>query len=215
MVGTGDATTNEGVAVAIYCANRSMGKRAFCNNDGDFLILPQQGRLDIQTEFGKYVQHFPQLEYTSSQSRLRMMVRPGELAVIQAGIYFTVNLPDGNSRGCEFRPSLPFLRDGPSLLTPDATAAARQMSRSSLEATTSCRSWGPSEATDWPCRGTLSSPSHLSTWTSQNGRVSVDLFSLPCGLCLVLELTPACPWAASCHQARRQALDLQEEPLTL
>lgn len=39
----------------IYTANTSMGNRAFCNNDGDMLILPQQGRLDIQTEFGKYV----------------------------------------------------------------------------------------------------------------------------------------------------------------
>ncbi|KAL8396531.1 hypothetical protein RB594_009950 [Gaeumannomyces avenae] len=81
LAGTGDPTTNEGVAISIYCANRSMGKRAFCSNDGDFLILPQQGRLDIQTEFGK------------------MMVRPGELVVIQAGIYFSVGLPDGNSRG--------------------------------------------------------------------------------------------------------------------
>ncbi|KAK4550709.1 hypothetical protein LTR36_000288 [Oleoguttula mirabilis] len=58
-----------------------MQKSAFCNNDGDMLILPQQGRLDIQTEMG------------------RMMVRPGELAVVQAGIRFKVSLPDGPSRG--------------------------------------------------------------------------------------------------------------------
>lgn len=45
------------------------------------LILPQEGRLDIQTESG------------------RMMVRPGELAVIQAGMKFAVNLPDGTGRG--------------------------------------------------------------------------------------------------------------------
>jgi homogentisate 1,2-dioxygenase len=35
-----------------------MEKKAFCNNDGDMLILPQQGRLDIQTEYGRYFQ-FP------------------------------------------------------------------------------------------------------------------------------------------------------------
>jgi len=45
------------------------------------LILPQQGRLDIQTEFGK------------------LMVRPGELCVIQRGMKFKVILPDGPSRG--------------------------------------------------------------------------------------------------------------------
>lgn len=58
-----------------------MDKSAFCNTDGDFLILPQIGLLDIQTEMG------------------RLMVRPGELVVIQAGIRFRVSLPYGPSRG--------------------------------------------------------------------------------------------------------------------
>jgi homogentisate 1,2-dioxygenase len=58
-----------------------MSNSAFCNTDGDFLILPQLGRLDVQTEMG------------------RMMVRPGELVAIQAGIRFSVGLPDGASRG--------------------------------------------------------------------------------------------------------------------
>lgn len=80
--GQGDSTTKEGVAVHVYAANTSMGKKAFASNDGDMLILPQQGRLDIQTEYGK------------------MMVRPGELCVIQAGIRFRVQLPDDDSRGC-------------------------------------------------------------------------------------------------------------------
>ncbi|KAL5317229.1 hypothetical protein ACEPPN_014324 [Leptodophora sp. 'Broadleaf-Isolate-01'] len=79
--GQGDPTLREGIAVHMYMANTSMANRAFCNNDGDMLILPQQGRLDIQTEFG------------------RMMVRPGELVVIQAGIRFKVVLPDGPVRG--------------------------------------------------------------------------------------------------------------------
>nr|GAT52499.1 predicted protein [Mycena chlorophos] len=81
LAGNGDPTLREGLAVHIYTANTSMGNRAFCNNDGDMLILPQQGRLDIQTEFGK------------------MMVRSGELCVIQRGMKFKVLLPDGPSRG--------------------------------------------------------------------------------------------------------------------
>ena len=79
--GNGDPTLREGLAIHIYAANASMEKTAFCNNDGDFLILPQVGLLDIQTEMG------------------RMMVRPGELVVIQAGIRFKVSLPYGPSRG--------------------------------------------------------------------------------------------------------------------
>ncbi|KIW04855.1 homogentisate 1,2-dioxygenase [Verruconis gallopava] len=79
--GQGDATSKSGIAIHVYSANESMGRKAFCNNDGDLLILPQTGRLDVQTELGK------------------MMVRPGELVVIQAGLRFRVSLPDGPSRG--------------------------------------------------------------------------------------------------------------------
>lgn len=60
-----------------------MENKAIVNADGDMLIVPQLGRLDIQTEFG------------------HMMVRPGEICVIQRGIRFKVKLPDGDSRGCE------------------------------------------------------------------------------------------------------------------
>ncbi len=79
--GQGDATCKEGIAVHVYACSRCMTNRAFANNDGDLLILPQTGRLRIQTEMGW------------------MMVRPGELVVIQAGIRFRVLLPDGPSRG--------------------------------------------------------------------------------------------------------------------
>ncbi|KAI0598285.1 homogentisate 1,2-dioxygenase [Biscogniauxia sp. FL1348] len=81
IAGNGDSTTKDGLAIHIYTANVSMTNRAFSSHDGDMLILPQQGRLDIKTEMGN------------------MMVRPGELVVIQAGIKFQVNLPDGPSRG--------------------------------------------------------------------------------------------------------------------
>lgn len=55
IAGNGDPTLHEGLAIHMYLANTSMDKKAFCNTDGDMLILPQQGRLDIQTEFGKCV----------------------------------------------------------------------------------------------------------------------------------------------------------------
>ncbi|TFK22744.1 homogentisate 1,2-dioxygenase [Coprinopsis marcescibilis] len=81
IAGNGDPSLHEGLAIHMYLANTSMDKKAFCNNDGDMLILPQQGRLDVQTEYGK------------------LMVRPGELCVIQRGMKFKVLLPDGPSRG--------------------------------------------------------------------------------------------------------------------
>lgn len=58
-----------------------MEKTAFVNNDGDMMILPVEGRLDVQTEMGK------------------LMVRSGEIFVIPRGIRFKVGLPDGISRG--------------------------------------------------------------------------------------------------------------------
>ncbi|KAJ2456165.1 hypothetical protein EV183_000091 [Coemansia sp. RSA 2336] len=79
--GAGDTALKNGLAVHIYTATASMSKRAFSNSDGDFLIVPQQGRLDITTEFGP------------------MLVAPNEIAVIQRGMRFSVSLPDGPSRG--------------------------------------------------------------------------------------------------------------------
>ena len=43
----------EGLAIYLYSANASMEKTAFVNSDGDFLIVPTEGRLDVQTELGK------------------------------------------------------------------------------------------------------------------------------------------------------------------
>ncbi|KAG8413427.1 hypothetical protein J3458_012988 [Metarhizium acridum] len=81
IAGSGEPTLGEGLAVHVYTANTNMTQRAFVNADGDFLIVPQQGALDVQTEFGK------------------MFVQPGEIVVIQKGIRFRVELPDGPSRG--------------------------------------------------------------------------------------------------------------------
>ncbi|KAH9170650.1 homogentisate 1,2-dioxygenase [Lactarius sanguifluus] len=53
LCGAGSPVLREGLAIHIYAADKSMENEAFCNNDGHMLILPQQGRLDIQTEFGR------------------------------------------------------------------------------------------------------------------------------------------------------------------
>lgn len=63
MMGNGGPMLREGLAVHVYVCNADMGKTAFVNSDGDFLIVPSTGRLDIQTEMGKSVlisrcQHF-------------------------------------------------------------------------------------------------------------------------------------------------------------
>ncbi len=81
IAGSGDPTLREGIATHMYLANQSMKQRAAVNSDGDFLIVPQQGALDIQTEFGP------------------LYVQPGEIVVIQRGQRFRVELPDGPSRG--------------------------------------------------------------------------------------------------------------------
>lgn len=84
ICGAGDAKSRHGIAVHIYTCNSSMENRAFYNSDGDFLIVPQEGALDITTEHGK------------------MYVEPNEICVIQQGMRFAVNVT-GPSRGyiCE------------------------------------------------------------------------------------------------------------------
>jgi homogentisate 1,2-dioxygenase len=85
MAGNGDAHTHTGVAIHIYAANRPMTDRFFFDADGELLIVPQLGRLLLRTEMGI------------------LEVAPGEIAVIQRGIKFRVELLDGQARGyiCE------------------------------------------------------------------------------------------------------------------
>jgi len=77
MGGSGDPTMKEGIAVHVYSCNASMGKTVFSNADGDYLIVPQQGVLLIRTELG------------------RLHVSPHEIAVIQRGIKFSVDIVEG------------------------------------------------------------------------------------------------------------------------
>jgi homogentisate 1,2-dioxygenase len=80
VAGAGDPCSRHGGAIHVYCCNASMGDRAFYNSDGDFLIVPQQGVLNITTEYGK------------------MRVEPLEICVIQQGIRFNVAV-EGETRG--------------------------------------------------------------------------------------------------------------------
>ncbi len=71
VAGNGDVRAHSGIAVHLYAANRSM-ERAFSNSDGELLIVPQEGSLEIRTELG------------------RLIVKPGEIAVVPRGFRFSV-----------------------------------------------------------------------------------------------------------------------------
>uniref|UniRef100_A0A670JMG1 Homogentisate 1,2-dioxygenase n=1 Tax=Podarcis muralis TaxID=64176 RepID=A0A670JMG1_PODMU len=80
VCGAGEPRSREGLAIHIFTCNNSMINRCFYNSDGDFLIVPQQGKLLITTEFGK------------------LMVEPNEICVIQQGMRFSVEV-FGETRG--------------------------------------------------------------------------------------------------------------------
>ncbi|GFX10051.1 homogentisate 1,2-dioxygenase [Trichonephila clavipes] len=80
ICGAGDPKIRHGVAIHVYLCNVSMEDKCFYNADGDFLIVPQQGRLTVTTEFG------------------RMYVEPNEICVMQLGMKFNVGV-EGPSRG--------------------------------------------------------------------------------------------------------------------
>ena len=85
MAGNGSPASQSGIGIHMYAANRDMQGRFFYDADGELLIVPQQGRLHIETELGV------------------LDVAPQEIAVVPRGIRFRVALPDGPSRGyvCE------------------------------------------------------------------------------------------------------------------
>lgn len=59
-----------------YQCNQSMNKRYFSNSDGEMLIVPYQGIINLHTEFGL------------------LTISPGKIAVIPRGITFKVELND-------------------------------------------------------------------------------------------------------------------------
>jgi homogentisate 1,2-dioxygenase len=68
MAGNGDPAGMSGCGIHLYAANRSMADRFFYNADGELLIVPQQGRLRLDTEQG------------------RIDLEPQEIAVIPRGL---------------------------------------------------------------------------------------------------------------------------------
>jgi len=81
IAANGDAATQLGLGVHLYCASESMTERFFYNADGDMLLVPQQGRLVLHTECGV------------------LEAAPGEIAVLPRGMKCRFVLPDGPSRG--------------------------------------------------------------------------------------------------------------------
>lgn len=75
---SGDPSTKSGLAIYMYLFEQDMNDSYLYNSDGDFLLVPQEGTLEVRTELG------------------RLCVKPNEIAVIPRGIAFSV---DGNGRG--------------------------------------------------------------------------------------------------------------------
>lgn len=85
LAGHGGVDTHTGAAIHLYCATKSMTDRYFYNADGDFLIVPQEGKLRIKSEFGM------------------LDIKPGEILVMPRGIKYQVILLEARARGyvCE------------------------------------------------------------------------------------------------------------------
>jgi homogentisate 1,2-dioxygenase len=81
----GDVESQSGMASHLLLATESMKDEYFCNADGEFLIIAQQGRLRFATEFGI------------------IEINSGEICVIPRGVIFRLELLDGKSRAyvCE------------------------------------------------------------------------------------------------------------------
>ncbi len=76
---SGDARLQCGMGVHLYAANRGM-ERVFACHDGELLLVPQEGALALETEFG------------------RLEVSPGEIALVPRGVKFRVAV-EGGVRG--------------------------------------------------------------------------------------------------------------------
>ena len=85
MAGNGSPDAQTGCAIHLYAANQSMTDSYFYSADGELLIVPQAGRLQLLTELGA------------------IEIEPQEIAVIPRGVRFQVKLPDGSAQGyvCE------------------------------------------------------------------------------------------------------------------
>ena len=76
MAAAGEPGLKEGISIYHYRCNKPMGNRVFYNSDGNFLIVPDTGVLNIRTEFGF------------------LRVEPREIVVIPRGIKFSVDVSE-------------------------------------------------------------------------------------------------------------------------
>jgi homogentisate 1,2-dioxygenase len=83
--GNGDVAAGDGLGIHLYAISRSMERRVLFSADGELLIVPQEGRLEVRSEMGRF------------------QIGPQQIAVIPRGVRFAVHLPDGPARGyvCE------------------------------------------------------------------------------------------------------------------
>ena len=71
----------EGCAVHLYRADRSMDRRVFFDADGELLIIPQSGAVELLTELG------------------RLQVAPGSIGIVPRGMKFRVMVGEEGSCG--------------------------------------------------------------------------------------------------------------------
>jgi homogentisate 1,2-dioxygenase len=75
--GAGEPTAGPGWAVHLYAANADMQDRSFSNADGDLLVVPQLGTLEVRTELGW------------------LRVAPGSLLLVPRAIKFAIGVGEG------------------------------------------------------------------------------------------------------------------------
>jgi homogentisate 1,2-dioxygenase len=76
LCGNGTPGAAAGTGIHIYVATRSMARRCFQCSDGELLIVPQSGQLNLATEFGL------------------LGVAPGHIAIIPRGVRFRVEVSE-------------------------------------------------------------------------------------------------------------------------
>lgn len=88
----GDAAALTGCAIHVYTVTSSMGDQAICSADGEILIVPESGVLQVQTELGW------------------LSIRSGEIGIIPRGLCYRVVLEQGPARGYILENYGPLLR---------------------------------------------------------------------------------------------------------
>lgn len=74
FAGAGNPELKNGISIYGYSFDTSMKNTSFYNSDGDFLFVPQKGKLFFRTEFGK------------------MTADQGEMAVIPRGVKYSIEV---------------------------------------------------------------------------------------------------------------------------